>query len=183
MSRSARYVEELRAEFPRLRFVYKEHDALSRLIAGFLRAVTLGRQSAYMTRYVTTIGSTIYLPAGWDARDDVDRYVTLRHEAVHLRQFRRYGLVVMSFVYVLPILPLGLAYGRARIEWEAYEETLRAIAEVRGVAAAEAPEVRAHIARQFTSGAYGWMWPFPRAIDRWIDEALARIRARAAGGT
>lgn len=170
------YVAALRREVPRLRIVYKAEDRFSRLIDRALRLVTLGGQSAYMTRYVTTIGRTIYLPADWDARPDVDRYVTLRHEAVHLRQFRRYGLVGMSLLYLLPILPMGLALGRARLEWEAYAETLRAVAEAKGVAAAEDPALHGHVIRQFTGPAYGWMWPFPAVVRRWMRQTLEEIR-------
>jgi hypothetical protein len=85
------------------------------------------------------------------------------------------GDVIMSFVYLVPFFPLFLAYGRARIEWEAYIETLRATAEVHGVERAEA--LRDSIKQRFVGPDYGWMWPFPRAIDRWFDEAMADIRA------
>ncbi len=173
--RTDAYVEELRREFPRLRIVDKRDDWFSRLLDGAVRVLTFGRQSAYMTGYVTTIGATIYVPTSWSDRADLDRYVTMRHEAVHLRQFRRYTWLGMSLLYLLPIFPLGLAIGRARLEWEAYAETLRAIAETRGIAAAREPQVRAHIVKQFTSGAYGWMWPFPRMVEGWIDDALAGI--------
>jgi len=131
-ARSELYLEALRREFPGLRLVDKRGDAFSRVIDRALRLVTLGGQSTYLTRYVTTMGQTIYLPEGWQARDDLDRYCVLRHEAVHLRQSRRYGRVGMALLYLVPIVPLGLAWGRARLEWEAYSETLRATAEVRG---------------------------------------------------
>jgi len=36
------------------------------------------------------------------------------------------GDLTMALVYLLPVLPLFLAWGRARIEWEAYVETIRA---------------------------------------------------------
>lgn len=143
--------------------------------------VTFGRQREFATRYVTTIGSRIYLPTGWAERSDADRYIVLRHEAVHLRQFRSYGLIGMSALYLLPLFPLGLAWGRARLEWSGYRETLRATAEVYGVAAAQDARLRAHIVRQFTSGAYGWMWPFPRQIERWIDQAIEEIRLEQIG--
>ena len=42
----------------------------------------------------------------------------------------------MAFVYLVPFFPLFLAWGRARLEWEAYVETIRATAEVRGLDAA-----------------------------------------------
>ncbi len=174
--RSEPYLEALRQEFPGLRLVQKRGDAFSRVVDGALRVVTLGGQSAYLTRYVTVMGQTIYVPGGWAARDDLERYCVLRHEAVHLRQARRYGRVGMALLYLLPIAPLGLAWGRARLEWEAYAETLRATAEVRGIAALDAPELRAHIVAQFTGPAYGWMWPFPRMVSRWFDAVVAELR-------
>jgi hypothetical protein len=94
-----------------------------------------------------------------------------------LRQRRRYGDFVMTFLYVFPFFPLGLAYGRARIEWEAYKETIRATARYRGLTAARSEDLRRHILRQFTSGAYGWMWPFPRTLARWYDAALAELHS------
>lgn len=169
------YLEELREEFPRLRIIDKNGDAFSLAIDRFLRVITFGGQSRYCAGYVTTIGQTIYLPDGWSKRCATDRYITLRHEAVHLRQFRRLSLVGMSLLYILPILPLGLAYGRARLEWEAYEETLRATAEVHGIERARDPALRARIITQFVGPAYGWMWPFRSAIESWIDGSLARI--------
>ena len=70
-------------------------------------------------------------------------------------------------------------YGRARLEWEAYTETLRATAEVAGVAAAEA--LRPALVARFTGGAYGFMSPFPRAIHRWFDQAIPRPATRFRG--
>jgi hypothetical protein len=109
---------------------------------------------------------------------DVDRYVLLRHERVHLRQRARMGDAAMGFVYLFPIFPLGLAWGRARIEWEAYVETLRATAEVAGRDAAW--RLRPEIVRRFTSGDYGWMWPFPGAVGRWFDDAMREIEEACA---
>ena len=173
------FFEEMQREIGALRIVHKENDRFSKLIDTLLRVVTLGQMSTYVTQYTTVMGHTIYVPAGWDQRSDTERYITLRHEAVHFRQMLRYGQIGMSLLYMLPIFPLGLAYGRARIEWEAYAETLRAIAEVNGIEAARHPKLRAHIVKQFTSAAYGWMWPFPSAINAWIDSELAWIALSA----
>jgi hypothetical protein len=71
---------------------------------------------------------------------------------------------------------MGLAWGRARLEWEAYAETLRATAETHGLDAARDPRLHDHIVKQFTSGAYGWMWPFPRTIRRWITQEIERLQ-------
>jgi hypothetical protein len=106
---------------------------------------------------------------------DLDRVILLRHERVHLRQRRRYGAFLMTWLYLIPFFPLGLAYGRARIEWEAYEETLRATAELLGLEAARSPSLRAQIVHRFTGPEYGWMWPFERSVQAWYDRALENL--------
>jgi hypothetical protein len=96
------------------------------------------------------------------------------------------GDLVMAFVYLVPFFPLLLAWGRARIEWEAYVETIRATAEVRGLGAARALEDE--IVRRYVGPDYGWMWPFPRTVRGWFREVVADLEAEAAssdpvGGT
>jgi hypothetical protein len=173
--RLIRLMGELNAEFPRFRILKKRDSPLQRAIHVALAVITLGGQRVYLTRYHTVLFGTLWVPDAWDAMTDDDKFVLLRHERVHLRQRARMGDVMMSFVYLVPVFPLFLAYGRARIEWEAYIETLRATAEVYGLDAAEA--LRPHIKQRFVGAEYGWMWPFPRAIDRWFDEAIADLRA------
>lgn len=173
--RSDAFLEAMRRDFPGLSVVMKDESRFCLLIDRALKVVTLGGQRYFLDRYHTVIGRTLYLPASWRARPDVDRLVVLRHERVHLEQFRRYGLLGMSFLYLVPFAPLGLAYGRARLEWEAYEETLRATAELRGPEAAKSPALREHVVAQFTGSAYGWMWPFPKRVNGWYDRALAEI--------
>lgn len=174
------FIEEIRAEFPKFRLVMKRESLFSKAIDIALKAITLGAQSEYMTRYHTVIGNTLYLPDLWETTPDMAKVITLRHERVHLRQRRRYGDIVTSFLYLIPFFPLGLAYGRARIEWEAYTETIRATAEYHGILAAS--ELREYIVSQFTSGAYGWMWPFRGVVERWFDEALAEVSAEIGAG-
>jgi len=175
VSISERLIQDIVLEFPNFRIVDKRDDPLSRAIDRTLKIVTFGGQAGYLTVYHTVIGDTLYVPASWSGASDVERAIVLRHERVHLRQRRRYGAALMTFLYLVPFFPLGLAYGRARIEWEAYAETLRATAELCGLAAARSPELRARIVRRFTGPDYGWMWPFGRQVMRWYDEALGRI--------
>ncbi len=174
------FLAELRSEFPRFVIVDKRTSPLSRAIDRALRIVTLGGQNEYLTRYYTVIGDRLYVPPTWEEIDPVDAVVMLRHERVHLRQRRRYSLVGMAALYLAFPLPLGLAWGRARIEREAYEETLRATYELKGEHALRSPALRRRVVEQFTTAAYGWMWPFPRAIERWYDAAVERI---ARGGS
>jgi hypothetical protein len=176
--RLAGLLAELKTEFPRFRILEKRTSNLQRAIHIALAVITLGGQRVYLTRYHTVLFGTLWVPDAWNAMSGDDKYILLRHERVHLRQRARMGDAIMTFVYLVPFFPLFLAYGRARIEWEAYIETLRATAEVYGLEAAEG--LREHIKQRFVGPEYGWMWPFPRAIDRWFDEALADIRAELA---
>ena len=169
---SERFVADLKAEFPAFSIVAKRGDKLSQAIDGALKLVTLGGQRHYLTQYHTVIGDTLYVPESWADLPDLDRVILLRHERVHLRQRRRYGGALMAFLYLVPFLPLGLAYGRARIEWEAYTETLRATAELRGLAAARDSGLRERIVSRFLGPDYGWMWPFRSVVERWYDRVL-----------
>lgn len=171
------YVRELAERYPGFRIIDKEGDGLSRCIDLVLKVLTLGAQRAYMTRYHTVLWNRLYVPPPWHRAQAVDKLITLRHEQVHLAQRRRLGDFGITFLYVFWVFPLGLAYGRARIEWEAYTETLRATWELKGEAAARSPALKEHILRQFTSGAYGWMWPFPNTLERWYAQAMNTIAA------
>jgi hypothetical protein len=113
----------------------------------------------------------------WDDLPADERYVTLRHEAIHLRQFRRWTLPGMAICYVLLPLPLGLAWFRARFEQEAYAESVRAACEVWGQAHVRQPAFRGAIVEQFLSASYGWMWPFRKSVERWYDRVLQGLDA------
>ena len=99
----------------------------------------------------------------------------MRHEAVHLAQFRRFGLLGMTFLYLLFPLPMGFAGGRAWIEWEAYRETVIATWQVYGREAAHDPSFRADLRRRFTGPDYGWMWIAGGTIDRALDRLLEAL--------
>lgn len=170
-------VASLRAEFPEFRIVRKDRSRLHRAIHHALRLLTLGRMTTYLEAFHTTIGCTVYVTADWDACDADQRYVTLRHEAVHLRQFRRFTLPGMAVLYLFVPLPMGLAWFRAHFEKQAYAESVRAAAEVWGPAYPRRPEYRRAVISQFTGAAYGWMWPFRGGLERWYDQVLASLPA------
>lgn len=175
MTRYDRLVEALRAEIPGFRIVRKDQSAFHRAIHYALYAVTFTRMRSYLDSYQTTIGKTVYVTSDWDDWAPDRRYITLRHEAVHLRQFRRYTLPAMAVLYVLLPLPMGLAYFRARFEMEAYAESIRAAAEVYGPDHPRSDTFRGHIIEQFMSASYGWMWPFRKRLERWYDGVLAAL--------
>lgn len=169
-----RLLAEIVAEFPGFAIVPKRDSPLQRLIGRLLALVTLGGQRHYLTRYHTVLFGKLYVPDAWDAMDDGARYVLLRHERVHLRQRRRMGDVAMGFVYLFPLFPIGLAWGRARIEWEAYLETIAATAELYGLDAAR--KLEDEIVRRYVGPDYGWMWPFPATVRRWFHRAIDDLK-------
>jgi hypothetical protein len=173
--RLAGLIEAMRSRPQPVRVVAKRDHWHQRAAATALWALTFGGQRTYLSHYVTTLGHTIYVPDGFDARHPHHAWQVLRHELVHVAQFERLGWAGMILLYGFFPLPAGLAWGRARLEWEAYRETLRAVAESEGLAAARDPALHRHIIARFTGPDYGWMWPFPRAVQRWIDAALAEI--------
>lgn len=137
--------------------------------------ITFGGMNSYLDGYHTTLGKTVYVPASWDESSFDSRWVTLRHERVHMRQFRRWSWPGMVVLYGLLPLPMGLAYFRARLEQEAYAESIRAAAEIWGKAWVCEPSYRDNILGQFTGPAYGWMWPFRRSLERWYDSVVASL--------
>ena len=173
-TRHLQLIEEIRAEFPDFDIRPKRESALQHAISFALAALTLGGQRYYLTRYHTVLFGTLYVPDAWTTMSDEERYVLLRHERVHLRQRKRMGDLGLALVYLFPLLPLFLAWGRARIEWEAYSETIRATAEVYGLSAARALEDA--IVRRYVGPDYGWMWPFPRTIRRWFARVIADLQ-------
>ncbi len=167
---------EIREEFPRFRLIRKDRSRFQRVIHYTLIVVTFGQMRQYLDGYHTTMGRRVYVTSDWEERLPESRYMTLRHERVHLRQFRRYTLPMMTLLYVFLPLPLGLAYFRARFEKQAYEETIRAGAEVWGLEYVSAEGFRDDIIEQFTGPSYGWMWPFRQNLENWYDSVLAKIR-------
>lgn len=174
MSDADAFVREIQSEFPSFRIRPKAESRLQRAIDIALRVVTFGQMKTYLTRYHTVLFGTLWVPTSWPTMPDLDRVILLRHERVHLRQRRRMGDVGMAFVYLVWPLPIGLAWGRARIEWEAYTETIVATLELKGEASVRA--LREHLIERYTGPDYGWMWPFPKTIGRWFDEALRKAR-------
>ncbi len=166
---------EIAAEFPGFRLLKKCDSLLMSWIHWALKVLTLGRQSRFLTEYHTVIGYTLYVAPTWEQLSDIDRIALLRHERVHLRQRRKFGMWGLAFLYLVPFFPVGLAYGRARLEWEAYTETIRALFELRGVSVLSDRALRQRIVERFVGPDYAWMWPFRRAVEKWYDALILQL--------
>lgn len=175
-----RLVSEIKREFEDFEVIEKPSSLLMRFLAACLWLVTFGRSKGFLDEAVTTLGSRVYVPADWSRTPEAYRIGVLRHERVHMRQARAWGAITFSLLYLLAPLPLGLAWFRARFEWEAYEETMRATCDQYGELSIRQAEFREGIVQHFVGPQYGWMWPFRNTVESWYEDASRRILAERA---
>lgn len=160
---------QLAAELPGFRVAYKDESRGQRALG---RLVGLWNPH-YLTRYTTVLGRTVWMPSrAWRAqRSPRDLYLLLRHEAVHLRDMRRFPILFqLSYALLLPaVLTL-----RAVWELRAYDETVRATVELDGALSEEQLE---YIVGCFTGPDYLFMFPFPKPLRRHFRAVAERASA------
>jgi hypothetical protein len=160
------------AEFPDFKIVPKSSSKLMRAISNFLKFVTFGKANKFMTSFITTIGTTMYVPDNWDQHSEFSRYEIVSHELIHMRQARRYGMILFSLLYIFLPLPLGFAWFRTRFEMEAYEESLRIIRERKGIAGLQDPTLKPWLMNIFCGPDYGWMMAYRPYVSDWFDRTV-----------
>lgn len=69
-------------------------------------------------QFTTTFPGVILVAPNWEERSEANRAVVLWHEIVHLRQYEKYGPVLMGLMYLT-------SEGRWAMEVQAYRETFR----------------------------------------------------------
>lgn len=168
-------VDEITQEFPDFKLVPKADSTFMKVLNVCLLIITFGQMKAFMTRFTTTIGDTVYTNTAWDERSEVSKIITLRHERIHMRQKKRYTAFGFSFLYLFVFFPIGLAYFRAKFEKEAYEESIRSVAFYVGIDRVKHPEFRKQLVDHFTTSQYFWMWPFRSAVERWYDGVVKEL--------
>jgi hypothetical protein len=145
----------------------------------------------FMTRYISTIGKTVYFPQEL-LEDDWNFVLVMPHELRHAKDFEKYTFVGMGLGYLFPqilslfaflafyhlgflaflvfLFPIP-SYGRAFFEARAFGVTLLTR---RILWSGETPSIREdippYIMKAFTGSAYYWMWPFTESVERWLRE-------------
>lgn len=167
------YERELAAGLRGFAVVYKDESRLQRAVA----RVVWPFNRRYLDGYTTVMLGRVYFPSrAWRRRAGPEQvYKTLRHEAVHLRDARRFPLLFqLTYLLVLP----SVFTLRAVWEWRAYAETLRVEYELHGRIEDRLLE---HIARRFTGPDYLYMCPFPRLVRRRLEALRVAIEQPGAG--
>lgn len=168
---------EIVIEFPKFRVVKKSDSLLMKVINGFLLVLTFWQLKKFMTDFITTVGETVYVPDDWNTQTEVGRMIVLRHERIHMRQKKKYGMFLFSFLYLFVPLPGVFAYYRQKFEREAYEESMWALVELvpNGLDILATYSFREAMIRHFTSSEYFWMWAKSEDIGDWYDETHKKI--------
>lgn len=159
-------------EFPDFKMVPKSESWMMKVIAAFLFVCSFGK-TKFLQQFTTTIGHTIYLPVEWSMYSPTAQCGVLRHERVHMRQQKRMGRFVFSFLYLIPYFPVFFARGRCMLEMEAYEESMRALHEYGGDI--QNAVYKERMVQNFIGPAYLWMWPFRGSVEKWFDMACSSI--------
>lgn len=172
---------EMREQIPGLRIAFKD-DPPGSMPWRHRAAHALGRLLVpeYTRRFTTVLYPAIYFPAGTRAgyaRDPSPWYATLRHEYVHLRDVRRWPLL-MPLTYLL-VLPVGVT-GRAYWELRAYVQSMVVCREL-GMPLDDAYLER--LVELFSGRSYLFMlWPASLA-RRVLRAARSRVERGEIGGT
>lgn len=149
---------------------------------------TFGANRNFRSGFITTLGPVIGVPKEWDGSHisaTNRKSATIRHELVHVGQFRKAGLgsaylgiAPMFLLYVLLPLPIGFAWFRWLFERRAYMENLLWGAKFGSDEYTE--EQLEWIFSTLCGGNYGWtLAPFAfvkKYVKSWFRKELARKR-------
>ena len=158
------YIEQLKAEFSKFELVEKENSKLMKFLNFFARLW----MPTFLTTVTTVLGYTVYMPKAQIGTDS--GYVILRHEAVHMRDFKKWWYL-QTITYFIP--PAGPSM-KAIWEFRGYMETLRVWHELGWSIDDEHID---WLVSQFTTSAYLWMWPFKASLTQKFKAERDRLNS------
>lgn len=143
---------------------------LWKVIHWFLKILTFGKQDEFYEKFTTTIGKTVFFPAGWKFEEaTVSNCITLRHEGRHVQQFLKWGLgneylgiFIVGLFYLFVPLPVCFAWFRYKFEREAYKISYYATLEL-----GYEPNIE-HYVDLLTGPQYLWTWIFKKKVRAWF---------------
>jgi len=170
---------------------YKDENTLMKVIGTLMFF-----NKNFMTKFITTLGNTIYFPSRqWVTDHPEDAKVTLIHEAIHMQDEKKYGILfkigytfplwisllvpfllfVLSWKIVLPLalfflLPLPSPF-RMMFERKAYIIGAYAAYKLYGM---DPFESCSRYSSFFKDNSYYWMWMF--GVNNNFMEAASRIK-------
>ena len=143
---------------------------------------------SFMTNYTTTLGSTVYFPTKkWVDENSEDAACILAHELIHVSDSQEIGMSLFAYSYLFPqvlslLALLAIVSSNLWLLWllclAPLPAPFRTYWELRGYAITDAVLHKTRgtftssdfLAKQFTTGAYYFMWPFRNDIISRIEE-------------
>jgi len=176
-------------EFPDFKIIEKKDSRLMRILAKVLFF-----NKNFMTRYITVIGSTVYVPSKQRMKENPYAALELLcHEWVHMKDNKAMG-PLFKLLYLTPqifslvalaslwtgnllwllclifLLPMPSA-ARAELEMRGYTVSMA----VRWWVLEQEPDYE-RISKYFTSSAYYWMYPIKEAVIEDLEDNFERIK-------
>lgn len=175
-------VENAKEYFPDLQIKYKNESIFIKLLSKILFF-----NKAFMTSYVTTIGSTIYFPnSQYISQRPFSSSIILFHELIHIYDSKRLNKLLFNFLYLSPqilslfcipliffcwklFLPLSLlfilplpSWGRTYLEKRAYFVSLYVmnLMSIRYNYNSKLDKNKDYFSAQFKESNYYYMWIF-----------------------
>jgi hypothetical protein len=150
----------------------REYAKLWKVIDKFLKVITFGKQTRFLTHYTTTLGRTVYYPERWRIENVTDDdYEILCHEIKHVKQTHELfpecfpiAMVLFSLLYLFVPFPIGFAYFRYKFEREAYRISWYTALEL-----GKKPDLDWYV-EQLTGPSYFWTWIFKSQVKKWFKE-------------
>ena len=190
-----------------IRFMPKRQSRFMRLLSKVFHIVPGVDPQAFMERYTTHIGKTIYLPDRWDTFSMIQQCSILSHELTHHKDQRKLTMPLYVFMYLSPQLlgviglivagvlcALDVSYwwawlscllflaplpspGRSWIEYRGYSTSMWVLHKVSG----DLSSVPRGIPFQFTSGAYYWMGWSKKSVAKRLEDIRRSIATGGSG--
>ena len=143
----------------------------------------------FSTDFITTIGTTIYVPnLEWLDNDPDIVFSTLSHEYIHMLDRKTYGRFAFSLSYLSPqvFFLLGFVHPLSFLCLLPFPSPMRTHWELRGYSMTLASSMLLTpglepsidwIIEQFTSSNYYWMFPYSNYIRIFLESEIARIKS------
>lgn len=193
------YIDEVGSEYSKdIRVRPKSESKLLKFLAPIVGLFN----KRFMDGYITTIGNTIWVPDGWLERGEPkSRLQTVAHEVLHVKQGKEQTAFVHAFLYLFPqslaplallallAIPFGLGWltcllfllclaplpapFRYMKELEAYRVRILFFKYVYNSNDEMLQWAKDHIILNMTKSNYYFTWPFPRCIQKDLDNESA----------
>jgi hypothetical protein len=178
-------------QVPNVKIEKKSDSKLMKTIAFFVRLF-----NPRFNEFITTIGSTIYVPDNFFKHMDEEILDILMHEFRHIKAHYKnkvgynlgylfpqllalFSLLSLGAVIWLPmlwflaflvfLLPFP-ALWRYKYELDAYRVSILSGRLLRGYSDREITQIKQWIKKQMITGNYYWAWPFPSKIDKDLED-------------